>query len=136
MFTFDSSIETGNRIIDNEHRQLIDAINKMLAACAKPGSADAGAKAALQFVNQYIGQHFSHEQSLQRQYQYPDYERHKGLHEGYKKVVRDLTDEYIKNGSTPLMISKLTTNVGGWLINHIKREDKKLAAYIRTKTGG
>ena len=108
----------------------------MLVACSRPGSADAGAKAALQFVNQYIGQHFSHEQSLQRQYEYPDYPNHRALHEGYKKVVRELTEEYIKNGSTPLIISKLTTNVGGWLINHIKREDKKLAAYIRTKTNG
>ena len=48
--------------------------------------------------------------------------------------MRDLSEEYIKNGSTPLMISKLTTNVGGWLINHIKREDTKLAAHIRSKS--
>ncbi|MEA4932548.1 MAG: hemerythrin family protein [Lawsonibacter sp.] len=132
MFIFDQSIETGNQIIDSEHRQLIDAINRLLESCVR-GDAASQSEKAIQFLNQYVHLHFSHEEQLQLQYGYPDYARHKMLHEGYKKVVADLTTEYSKQGPSPTMLNKLNTNIGGWLITHIKREDKALAAYIQKK---
>lgn len=132
MFTFDKSIETGNATIDGEHRQLIDAINRMLAACVQGGAA-LEAQNALEFLNQYVEKHFTHEELLQRQSAYPDYDRHKMLHDGYRQVVRSLTEEYRKTGPTPLMLNKLNNNIGGWLVNHIKREDRLLAEHIRKK---
>ena len=30
-------LETGNRIIDNEHRELLNAVNALLDACRKSG---------------------------------------------------------------------------------------------------
>lgn len=133
MFEFDSSIETGNSIIDGEHKQLIDAMNRMLTACVQGGAA-LEAENALKFLSQYVEKHFRHEEQLQRQYSYPDYERHKKLHEGYQKVVQNLIAEYRQQGPTPLMLNKLNTNIGGWLINHIKREDRALAAHIKQKS--
>lgn len=133
MFVYDASIETGNRIIDGEHRQLIDTINQMLSAVVRGESAEETAR-AFAFLNEYIEKHFSHEESLQVQYRYPDYERHKHLHDGYRESVKKLTEEFRRTGPTQLMVNKLSNNIGGWLVNHIKREDKALAAYIRSKS--
>lgn len=132
MFVFDQSIETGNPIIDGEHKQLIAAINDMLSACVR-GRAGEAAEKAIQFMQDYIVKHFDHEEVLQKRSGYPDYERHHQLHEGYKQVVDQLAKEYRQTGPTAAMLNKLNNNVGGWLINHIKREDAKLAAYLREK---
>lgn len=134
MFTFDTSIQVGNRVIDEEHKKLIAAINDMLAACVR-GGAEQAADQAMRFMESYIETHFSHEEALQRQYGYPDYERHRQLHEGYKKTVRELGEEYRRVGATPVMLNKLSNSIGGWLINHIKREDVKLAAFLREERG-
>lgn len=134
MFTFDASIQVGNRVIDEEHKKLITAINDMLAACVRGGADQAAAK-AISFMEDYIVTHFSHEEALQRQYGYPDYERHRQLHEGYKETVRALDQEFARVGATPAMLNKLSNNIGGWLVTHIKREDAKLAAFLREKQG-
>ncbi len=33
-YVFTKDLETGNQLIDSEHRQLIDAINNLLTACS------------------------------------------------------------------------------------------------------
>ncbi|WP_349772443.1 hypothetical protein [Lacrimispora xylanisolvens] len=33
-YAFTKDLETGNQLIDSEHRQLIDAINNLLTACS------------------------------------------------------------------------------------------------------
>lgn len=130
MFAFDQSIETGNRVIDQEHRELIDSINRMLSACVQGGAAQE-AQSALEFLGRYVQRHFSHEERLQQQYNYPDYARHKKLHDGYRDSVRALTEEYMRVGPTPVMLNKLNSHVGVWLVNHIKREDRALAEHIK-----
>jgi len=55
------------------------------------------------------------------------------LHEGFKKVVREIMDQLEKEGPSLLLVSKVNSSIGGWLINHIKREDVKVAAHIRSK---
>ncbi len=134
MFTFDKSIETGNVTIDTEHKQLIGAINSLLGACIQGRSREEAQK-AMQFLVSYTTQHFSHEESLQKQYGYPGFAEHHQMHEGYKKVVHDLSVEFNRVGPTPAMINKINTSIGDWLIRHIRREDAKVAAHIREKTG-
>ena len=34
-YSFDKSLETGNILIDNQHKELIDAINNLLDACGQ-----------------------------------------------------------------------------------------------------
>lgn len=125
---------TGNTIIDNEHRQLFDAINQLLEAYSK-GQGRVQIGKTMQFLEHYIGQHFAHEEQLQQQTKYPDATRHKMLHEGYKRVVHDIMQELNQNGPSIALVAKVNTNIAGWLITHIKQEDAKVAAHIQ-KTNG
>lgn len=125
---------TGNTIIDGEHRQLFDAINALLDACAQ-GKGRGQLVQTMSFLESYIAKHFAHEEQLQAQTGYPDAVRHKGLHDGYKKVVSEICQELERTGPTVALVGKVNTNVGGWLVTHIKREDAKVAAHIKASKG-
>lgn len=129
-YQFTQDLETGNTLIDGEHRQLIQAINDLLDACAQGrGRAEIGKTA--QFLQEYTARHFADEERLQVNCSYPDYPNHKRYHEEFKKVVASLVQALLAEGPTVVLVSKVNSALAGWLLNHIKREDKKLAAYIR-----
>lgn len=131
-YTWTKELETGNTMIDSQHRQLIEAINKLLEAC-QAGKGRAELDKILTFLSSYTNQHFSDEEKLQQQYQYPDYQNHKKMHEQFRIVVRDLADQLRTNGPSIDLVGKVNSSIGGWLVNHIKSQDVKVAAHIRGK---
>lgn len=131
-YSWDKSLETGNLTIDTQHKSLINAINNLLEACSQ-GKGRVEVSKTLDFLQNYVIKHFADEEKLQLQSSYPDYKAHKNKHEDFKKVVNDIVEEFKKSGATIQLVAKVNTSVGGWLINHIKSEDKKVAAHILIK---
>lgn len=131
-FTWTEDLRTGNELIDQQHKQLIQAINELLNACAQ-GKGRTEVERTMRFLQDYTAKHFADEEQLQQRYRYPDYANHKRYHEAFKQTVRDLAQELQKEGPTIVLVGKLNTSVGGWLLNHIKREDVKVAAHIRAQ---
>jgi len=129
-YTLTKDLVTGNAMIDRQHQQLLDAINELLDACSK-GQGRAEISKTLEFLNGYVEKHFSDEQDLQLKYHYPEYEKHKKFHDEYKKTIHDLKDELAKEGTNIALVAKVNTSIAGWLVNHIKREDVKMAKFIR-----
>ncbi|MDR3193260.1 MAG: hemerythrin family protein [Treponema sp.] len=134
MYFWDKSFETQNALIDEQHKKLFDALNAFLKASSEKKSRDE-VKKSLNFLNDYTIKHFFDEEQLQKQYGYPDYQRHHELHEGLKKTVRELQHDFILNGSSDKLIDDMEKKVGNWLAAHIKNEDVKIGAYIKSKTG-
>jgi hemerythrin-like metal-binding protein len=133
-YRWDSSLNTGNELIDSEHRQLIKAINSFLDAAGDRSSgtaANSRLKDTLSFLNDYTIKHFNDEEQLQRQYKYPNYPAHHDFHEWYKKEVRDMMAAFIKEGSSPALIEQAKKKVGDTIIAHIKSEDVRLAQFIK-----
>lgn len=130
-YTFDKSLETGNAMIDSQHRQLIDAINSLMAACSQGKGRQEIDKIA-RFLEDYTAKHFGDEEKLQMQSRYPDYVNHKRYHETFKKVVHEISSELSQKGPSVALVSKVNTSIGGWLVNHITKEDVKVAAHLRT----
>lgn len=131
-YDWTSDLETGNGTIDEQHKQLIAAINNLLDACSQ-GQGRNSLKETTTFLYDYTAKHFADEEKLQLASQYPDYVNHKQYHEGFKKVVREIMDQLEKDGPTLALVGKVNSSIGGWLINHIKKEDVKVAAHIRSK---
>lgn len=131
-YTFTKDLETGNALIDSEHRQLFDAINNLLEACSE-GKGRANLESTAQFLLDYTKKHFADEEKLQLQTKYPDYQNHKRYHSEFVKTVKDLVDELHREGPTIAMVGKVNKIIAGWLINHIKREDVKIAQHIKAQ---
>lgn len=130
-YEFTPNLETGNTIIDKEHRELIAAVNKLLDACGSGNALDEINK-TIKFLNDYVNKHFMHEEQLQQQSGYPNYIGHKAFHDGYKKTLLDITNGIANSGATVGELMKLNGHIA-LLITHIKTEDKKLGAFLNSK---
>jgi hemerythrin len=130
-YLWDKSLETGNQLIDTQHQQLFAAINELIRTC-EDGKGREELKKSLDFLTEYTIKHFFDEEHLQQHYKYPDFENHKKYHDGFKKTVRDFSVEIIMKGVSDALIRDVQTKIGDWLVTHIKGQDVKVAAHIRS----
>ena len=126
-------LETGNALIDREHRELFQAVNNLLDSCAK-GRGREEMESAIKFLASYVDKHFKDEEQLQTQTNYPGLTAHRQFHEGYKRQLGVMIQELQRQGATIAILGKFNQIVGV-LVNHIRLEDKKLAIHVKAKTG-
>ncbi|MDR1928992.1 MAG: hemerythrin family protein [Treponema sp.] len=132
-YVWSDSLSVGHEKIDGQHKQLFAAINDLIRV-SQSGNTGDELKKSLDFLNDYTIKHFFEEEQLQLKFQYPDYENHKKLHEGLKQVLRELMHEWILKGSSKALAEGIKVKIGDWLVTHIKAEDTKLGAHIKSKS--
>lgn len=129
-FIFTPDLVTGDDLIDTEHKELIAAFNSLMDAC-NHGKGRAELEKTTAFLSEYTKKHFADEERLQIKTNYPDYVNHKKYHDAFIRVVNELMAELRKEGPTITMVGKVNNNFSGWLVNHIKKEDVKVALNAR-----
>lgn len=131
MYEFNEKMKTGNAIIDREHQELIQAVNKLLEAC-NGGKGRSSMDETIKFLNNYVQQHFTHEEQLQERSSYPGIAAHRLFHENYKKTLKEITSRISESGSNITELVNLNKHIRV-LISHITTEDKKLGAFLNQK---
>ena len=129
-YQWDSSLETGYEKIDNQHKQLVAALNNLLEA-SRSGKGDKVVLGTLDFLTGYTIKHFTDEEQLQVDYSYPDYHNHKIIHDDFKKTVGELVNQVTKDGPTGKIIDEISGIIGAWLLNHIRGDDFRMAAFVK-----
>ena len=128
---FDKSLVTGNAMIDEQHRELIGKIDKLIACCEQGGGKVEAIK-MLDYLSEYTDFHFGEEEKLQEEISYPAIEGHKAKHAEFKKAVEELHDMLVEEeGPTDAFVAAVKKNVVDWLFDHIKNMDQALAAYVQ-----
>jgi hemerythrin-like metal-binding protein len=117
--------------IDAQHRDLFAAINKLLREEGKTASRDLAQ--VLDYLENYVSNHFGLEELYMRRLSYPEFPSHKGAHVAFINDFYDLRDEYDNNGASPELADKMGRHMGDWLVNHIGKVDKALGAFLRDK---
>jgi hemerythrin len=134
-YQWDSSLECGYELVDNQHKQLVAAVNNLMEA-SQSGQGDQAVMQTMDFLTGYTIKHFADEEKLQQQYDYPDYLNHKRLHDEFKVTVKGLTERLIKEGPGPELVNVVSSAIAAWLLNHIKGDDFRMAAYVKAKDAG
>ena len=129
-YKWDSSLETGYEKVDNQHKQLVAAVNSLMEASAE-GKGDEAVMKTLDFLTGYAVKHFADEEQLQVNYEYPDYLNHKRIHDDFKGTVAELVKRVRNEGPTESIIGEVSGIIGAWLLNHIKGDDFRMAAYVK-----
>ena len=129
-YKWDSSLESGYEKVDNQHKQLVTAVNNLMEASAS-GKGDKAVMDTLEFLTGYAVKHFADEEKLQVQFSYPDYLNHKRIHDDFKAKVGELVQRVNKDGPTVQVIDEVSTIIGAWLLNHIKGDDFRMAAFVK-----
>ena len=126
---FDETLVTGNEMIDGQHKELIDKINKLLDSC-EVGNDKLTAIKTLDYLADYTDFHFGEEEKLQESISYPGIEQHKKEHENLRRVVEELHEMLEEQeGPTEAFVAQVQENVINWLYNHIKGFDRSVAEY-------
>lgn len=121
-------LETGNALIDSEHRELFKMVNNLQDACTR-GQGRSQVETAAKFLVDYVKKHFRDEQNLQTSVNYPGYPAHKNFHENYISQISSAADTILARNADIASLAELNRMIG-LLIAHIRTEDKKLAAFI------
>ena len=132
-YQWDPSLETGNELIDGQHKEWMKVLNSIIDA-HKQGKGRDEIMKTMDFLSDYTLLHFSAEEKLMADSDYPEYSIHKRYHEELKETMKNLTKKYAREVSPDDFISIVIYTLGDWLFSHIKGDDFRMAAYIRSKS--
>ncbi|MFO7154513.1 MAG: bacteriohemerythrin [Caldicoprobacter oshimai] len=127
-------LEIGIDEIDNQHKSLVEAMNKLLEASAA-GRAKQEIGNTLDFLSDYVITHFNYEQEYQKKHNYPKYEEHLKLHQFFLQEVEGMKRKFDQEGATLPFIVQFNKKIVDWFVNHISKADKDYAKYIQSIKG-
>ncbi|MBU1002416.1 MAG: bacteriohemerythrin [Proteobacteria bacterium] len=127
---WNDSLKLGVTEIDKQHEKLIGLINDLYDACTL-GKAQDIVDEIVSEAHDYIGYHFSTEQRLMEEHDYPVLDDHIDEHEDYILKSSDylVASQDNAKGLAQDVLDYLT----GWWKTHINDTDRKLALYLKGK---
>lgn len=130
---FTDNLITGNEMIDSQHKELISKINDVLDSCEKSTDKMVAIR-TLDFLSDYTDYHFTAEEKLQKDLEYPGFLKHKEQHEIFKQTIADLSNMLEEEeGPSQAFVDKLREKVVEWLYVHIQGFDRSVAEYKNLK---
>jgi hemerythrin len=117
--------------LDNQHKKLFEIINK-LDNHMRQGKGKEILGSVLTDMVDYTKVHFAAEERILRDAGYPDYDRHKAIHEIVTEKVGTIRKKYLDGNGTHLSIEAMNY-LNDWLAKHILGTDRKYSAHLMTK---
>lgn len=130
IIAWDKSIILNVRLIDDQHKELVDLINSFYESIRKK-EPNTAILELLQGLLDYTRFHFTAEQDLMRKHNYPGLQDQLKEH---KDFIQHITDCHTRISEGKLVVSlEVTSFLRTWLIDHIKGTDKKLAEFLNQR---
>ena len=134
MSNWNDSLLVGVALLDDEHRTLIESIERLMGECKEGKSRDEIAK-TMNYTVSYAKEHFTAEENLQERYAYPGIMAHKRIHAQFIMSVRALVQDFERTGPNTTLAGKIQKTMMDWLLNHISTEDKKVGQHVQSAGG-
>ncbi|MCL2216381.1 MAG: hemerythrin family protein [Defluviitaleaceae bacterium] len=134
---WDIAFETGNELVDTDHKEIFELVEQLLTSSVT--SPKEKVKTAIEFLANYVVRHFANEERLMDESDYPRSVLHKKEHSDFLVVATGLHEKFTNDGYTlgesendDLHLSKdIKKTVVGWLTNHVMGSDRDLADHYR-----
>jgi len=124
-----NSYSVGIKLIDDQHRELINLTNKLFASCMSGQG-----RSRQTFLNtiheavDYIGYHFGTEEKIMERVNYPRFKEHRKEHKDFVQEVFSKVEEF-NSGKTPALLS-FVYFLRDWVLHHIAVSDRKMGEYL------
>ena len=125
-------LSTGSAAIDDQHKELFKRVDALLEACGQ-GKGKAEVSQVIRFLDAYVVTHFSAEEQYMEKHNYPGFAKHKALHLEFTEQFGELKREFEKEGPGLYLVVRTNQMVLQWLLNHIRKVDRELGAFLKTK---
>ncbi len=122
MITWKEKDSMGISIIDDEHKQFIDIINKAIATIEHNDNPEE-LKEVLYGITMYAMIHFSTEEAYMIKFKYPEYKSHTEEHSAFSKKVIAYCNRV--NEGDYQIANEILEYLKPWLANHIQVTDRQ-----------
>jgi len=138
---WNSAFETGNELVDNDHKEIFGLVEKLLTSSFDNPKEQV--KTSIEFLTDYVVRHFANEERLMDESGYPRSDIHKSEHSEFLHVATQLYEKFLDNEfslgefseNDELHLSKeLNKTVVGWLTKHVMGSDRDLGNHYRKWT--
>lgn len=130
-------LETGIDVLDDQHRRYIELLNNYLEKATEKATIsdqkNIQLTESLVFLRQYAEEHFSTEESIMKDAEYPDYEAHLDEHKYFLRHVGKLCKDLEKNGFSPKLSREVNYYTIEWFIQHILLLDMQLVDFLKAR---
>lgn len=124
---WNSSLETGIKKVDEQHKELVLKIAELLDMAKNPVTNGIKIKGLISFLENYVKTHFATEEAFMKVKNYPGMLAHVREHQYFTSEFLKLKEKLNNEGITLELKLKLNNLLVDWLIKHISNVDKKLA---------
>ncbi|MBI5546884.1 MAG: hemerythrin family protein [Deltaproteobacteria bacterium] len=114
--------------IDRQHQRMIQEIATLVRALNEGRTLAVGP--ALDFLDQYVLEHFSNEEMHMKRVLYPGIAVHRAAHAAFVEEFSFLKRSHREKGLSPALVLNLRTWLFGWLVNHIREMDMSLGRFL------
>ena len=121
------SLSIGNYNIDKQHQNIIDLTNKLMDHSTAHVKAEIISE-TLRDLLMYYKAHFQEEEALLIDIKYPDIDKHKKMHDGFKYKVAMFTKDVMN--LKPDVVSEMIQFLSNWFIHHISTADQDYKKYL------
>jgi hemerythrin len=129
---WDESISVHNQALDSQHREFIEAINRLDELSSGKGDITRELIRAVEFLEEYSKKHFMYEESYMINHNYPELEIHKEEHNKFIRTVESMKSELKMDGATAKLVNDISRFVADWLMMHIRGVDHRYVVFIET----
>jgi hemerythrin len=134
VITWTADFETGIDIIDDQHKRIFEYLEEIDHAI-KIHSAET-VEHVIKSLIDYAISHNTFEESLMEKAGYPMLEAHHQVHEAFKARAHSYQDR-LNGGEDSFRVAReIRTDIGLWLTNHIKRDDKHYVSFVKRNIEG
>ena len=127
--TWDCSLDIGIDSIDNQHKELFNYLDQLLASIEEGKSNDEVIK-TLDFLEEYVVKHFNEEEEIQNKTNYPLLDIQRAQHEDFKRDLKEFRRVFETHGASTVLALNIQKNLSNWLTNHIMNLDKDLGDFL------
>ena len=125
MITWNSRLETGNAVVDNDHKALINQINALDAAL-KAGTAKEELGPMIGFLDKYVRAHFAREEGIMRTVKCPASGQNCVAHLALVGKLDGWVIRLKTGGATTSLVLEIYREASAWLQQHIVKVDCQL----------
>lgn len=114
---------TGIPDVDHEHQEMIEWINRTLAACGQAAEGKAAVTDLLGEIFARISAHFALEEHVMKSRGYDQFVDHKRDHERLLDEIRDIMDEH--EAGSLVIEERLAARLTPWFSDHFRIQDAR-----------
>lgn len=120
--------------IDVQHQELFRRVSDFIQAVQGTGEWEdklVKVKETLAFMKDYVVFHFNDEEAYLEEINFPDYYKHREIHEKFKDEVNSYGEKFAQEDYSRELVQEFGGKLMAWLINHVAVSDQKIGDYMK-----